>query len=507
MANASAPADFSHVPSSYTDLSPVALGAFGLVVKASVVPGSVRPNNDYFKRLEVNQVAIKRISAKTAFQDCYHAKQVYREITLLKLLMHDNIIKLVDLFLSPDSDVYIVTEAMDCDLGLMINSKPGSFALQEIHVKWIMYQLIRGLRYLHSAGVLHRDLKPQNILVNSQLSIRICDLGLARTNQQQDGLATGYVTTRWYRAPEVMLTWQHYTNALDMWSAGCLFAEMLNRINNFVTYTDGRGANYYALFPSDSHDEHLRLIITRVGVPPPDVMSTIGQPAIQLFVQSTADEVRKQESRPLHEQLGIKDEGAAGLLRGLLEWDPRRRLSAELALNSAYIRQYRAYDGPNDTRDLISTHFEDLELPVHMWQQVIEAEVNTLTLGIARDLSAETFDVLGGASADGSVPDLTTPTPMMYPTDQQDASSADIGSLLLPDIDGREMGYNTSMAINNYETEVDHLQTMMKDPAMSMQERGMVMNAYGEVNSRLEMMRARELEGNDFVGEALAPLP
>lgn len=65
--------------------------------------------------------------------------------------------------------------------------------------------------------MLHRDLKPQNILINSALGIRICDLGLARTSQEQDGLATGYVTTRWYRAPEVMLTWQHYTNALDMY--------------------------------------------------------------------------------------------------------------------------------------------------------------------------------------------------------------------------------------------------------------------------------------------------
>ena len=87
------------------------------------------------------------------------------------------------------------------------------------------------------------------------LSVRICDLGLARTGgQQDDGLpatATGYVTTRWYRAPEVMLTWQHYTNALDMWSAGCIFAEML--------------AGGQPLFPGSSVDDQLELMFRILG--------------------------------------------------------------------------------------------------------------------------------------------------------------------------------------------------------------------------------------------------
>ena len=173
---------------------------------------------------------------------------------------------------------------------------PEAFVLQAAHVKWIMYQLLRGIRYLHSAGVLHRDLKPQNILINSALSIRICDLGLARTSQEQDGLATGYVTTRWYRAPEVMLTWQHYTNALDMWSAGCLFAEMLNRQNGIVTFKDRSGGAYYALFPSESHDEHLRLILERVGVPPVDVVATIGVGAIREFMVKKIGEMTQKVS-------------------------------------------------------------------------------------------------------------------------------------------------------------------------------------------------------------------
>lgn len=87
---------------------------------------------------------------------------------------------------------YIVTEALDCDLGALINSPWGCpYELQAQHIKYIMYQLLRGLKYIHSADVLHRDLKPQNILINSSLDVRICDFGLARTNQPFEGSATG----------------------------------------------------------------------------------------------------------------------------------------------------------------------------------------------------------------------------------------------------------------------------------------------------------------------------
>lgn len=485
-------------------MSPVALGAFGLVVKATVEPGSERPNNDYFKRLEVNQVAIKKIAHRTVFQDCYHAKQVYREITLLKHLLHDNIIKLVDLFLSPEGDVYIVTEAMDCDLGLMINSKPGTFALQDPHIKWIMYQILRGLRYLHSAGVLHRDLKPQNILVNSQLCIRICDLGLARTNQQHDGLATGYVTTRWYRAPEVMLTWQHYTNALDMWSAGCLFAEMLNRVNKHVTYRDSRGQNYYALFPSDSHDEHLKLILQRVGKPSPEIVSSIGVPAIQLFVQTMVEQVPDGKILPLGQQLGITNPDAVELLVGLLNWDPKNRFTAMDGLGCKYISEMRQYDG-QDTRDRINTQFEELDLPVHLWRQIIEKEVQNLIVeGNVRDIPVDALEAVLADSAPDFQPQAQAVQPMAGaapPPDplQQlggaDAMAADMDFQISQD---QALGYNASqvnMNITNYETEVDQLTKYLADGDMSTYERGLLMSAYGEVDARLNMMRERSREG------------
>ena len=115
----------------------------------------------------------------------------------------------------------------------------------------------RGLKYVHSAGVVHRDLKPSNILVNENCDLKICDFGLARI---QDPQMTGYVSTRYYRAPEIMLTWQKYDVEVDIWSAGCIFAEML----------EGK-----PLFPGKDHVNQFSIITELLGTPPDDVINTI----------------------------------------------------------------------------------------------------------------------------------------------------------------------------------------------------------------------------------------
>jgi len=493
------------VPSCYVDLSPVAVGAFGLVAKAKVVPGSIRPNNAFFARLSTDQVAIKRIASSMAFKDCYHAKQVYREISLLKQLTHENIIKLVDLFCSPQGDMYIITEAMDCDLGRILSGDPGTFELLAAHVKWIMYQLLRGLRYLHSGGVLHRDLKPQNILVNQAMSIRICDLGLARTNQQQDGLATGYVTTRWYRAPEVMLTWQHYTTALDMWSAGCIFAVMLNRANGNVTFQDSQGQTYFALFPSESHDEHLKRIIQFVGAPSAQIVANIGVAAIRDFVQGTIEEMKAQPARSLAENMNLQDQDAAFLLMQLLDWDPLRRLSANDAVQVPYIQEYRE-DDAGDARGPVDTQFEELDVPVEMWRQVIETEIGNLEAVEATGLSAAQMaqtDILEAALAAETV-DLPSPTLLAgemnalsmdasLPEMSAQGAATSMPALNIPALDGTVSdeydAQHQSMVMNHYETEADYLMGYLSDPQVSANDRGPIINAIGEVNSRLSMMK------------------
>ena len=90
-------------------------------------------------------------------------------------------------------------------------------------------EILRGLKYIHSANVLHRDLKPSNLLINANCDLKICDFGLARTGPNQQEFMTEYVVTRWYRAPELLLACSDYTSAIDVWSVGCIFAELLAR--------------------------------------------------------------------------------------------------------------------------------------------------------------------------------------------------------------------------------------------------------------------------------------
>lgn len=109
--------------------------------------------------------------------------------------------------------------------------------LTEKHHEYFLYQLLRGLKYIHSAGILHRDLKPSNLLLNEDCDLQICDFGLARAQLSSEtddmitvtpnAILTDYITTRWYRAPEVMTSWKEYTTAIDVWATGCIFAEML----------------------------------------------------------------------------------------------------------------------------------------------------------------------------------------------------------------------------------------------------------------------------------------
>ena len=145
----------------------------------------------------------------------------------LQVFGHDipQIIGLLDCFTPTSSldqftDVYMVTHLMGADLNNIIKTQK----LSDDHVQFLIYQIIRGMKYVHSAGIIHRDLKPSNIAVNEDCELKILDFGLARPTENE---MTGYVATRWYRAPEIMLNWMHYNHTVDLWSVGCIMAEML----------------------------------------------------------------------------------------------------------------------------------------------------------------------------------------------------------------------------------------------------------------------------------------
>ncbi|KAL4659365.1 mitogen-activated protein kinase 12-like isoform X1 [Arapaima gigas] len=198
------------VPERYTDLRQVGTGAYGTVCSAT-------------DRRTGTRVAIKKLHRP--FQSELFAKRAYRELRLLKHMKHDNVIGLLDVFTADISldrfqDFYLVMPFMGTDLGKLMKMQK----LSEDRVQFLVYQILKGLKYIHSAGIIHRDLKPGNLAVNQDCELKILDFGLAR---QADSEMTGYVVTRWYRAPEVILNWMHYTQTVDIWSVGCIMAEML----------------------------------------------------------------------------------------------------------------------------------------------------------------------------------------------------------------------------------------------------------------------------------------
>jgi serine/threonine protein kinase len=158
---------------------------------------------------------------------------------------------------------------MDTDLYKIIKSNQE---LTDDHYKFILYQLFRALYFLHSANIVHRDIKPSNVLINEDCIIKLCDFGLSRN--VKDGFEqqlTEYVVTRFYRAPEVMLCSHNYSKSIDIWSAGCTFAELLTK-------------NY--LFPGENYLTQIKLIIDALGTPTDDDLEFITNVHAKNYVKS-----------------------------------------------------------------------------------------------------------------------------------------------------------------------------------------------------------------------------
>lgn len=165
------------------------------------------------------------------------------------------------------NEIFISQELMEADLHQIIRSEQP---LSDAHYQYFIYQICRGLKYIHSANVLHRDLKPGNViliignlLVNADCELKICDFGLARglTDAQDIGFMTEYVATRWYRAPEIMLAFRNYTKAIDMWSVGCILAELLGS---------------KPLFKGRDYVDQLNQILGILGTPDDQTLNRIG---------------------------------------------------------------------------------------------------------------------------------------------------------------------------------------------------------------------------------------
>ena len=179
-----------------------------------------------------------------------------------ELYGHDNIVKLLNVIRADnDTDIYLIFDFMETDLHAVI--KAG--ILEDIHKRYIVYQLLKCLKYMHSADVLHRDLKPSNILLNSECHAKIADFGLARSVAGQNEpdsqpLLTDYIATRWYRAPEILLGSHKYTKGVDMWSVGCIIAELCL----------GK-----PMFPGKSTLNQLEIVLKVTGMPQQGEISSV----------------------------------------------------------------------------------------------------------------------------------------------------------------------------------------------------------------------------------------
>ena len=272
-------------------------------------------------------VAVKKIF--DAFQNSTDAQRTYREVMFLQEMKgYEHIVSLLNVMKADnDRDLYLVFEHMETDLHAAIRHN----ILQDVHKQYIMWQLLKTLKFMHSANLLHRDMKPSNLLLNSDCLMKVADFGLARSikpapEEGEDMSAmvlTDYIATRWYRAPEILLGSNKYSTAIDMWGAGCILGEILA----------GK-----PVFAGSNTMQQLELIAGLVGVPDHETCRHISE-----YAPTMLDNMMVGEP-PGPREWDERFPGASGfaleMLKRLLAFDPRTRISAADALKSEYVKQF-----------------------------------------------------------------------------------------------------------------------------------------------------------------------
>ncbi|XP_073738915.1 mitogen-activated protein kinase 12 isoform X2 [Callorhinus ursinus] len=334
----------------YQDLQPVGSGAYGAVCSAVDSRTGAK-------------VAIKKLYRP--FQSELFAKRAYRELRLLKHMRHENVIGLLDVF-TPDETLddftdlpprtqggdtagwswrcergtacYLVMPFMGTDLGKLMKHEK----LSEDRIQFLVYQMLKGLK----------DLKPGNLAVNEDCELKILDFGLAR---QADSKMTGYVVTRWYRAPEVILNWMHYTQTVDIWSAGCIMAEMIT----------GK-----TLFKGSDHLDQLKEIMKVTGTPPAEFVQRLQSADAKNYMKGLPELEKKDFASILTNASPL----AVNLLEKMLVLDAERRVTAAEALTHPY------FESLQDTEDepkaqKYDESFDDMDRTLDEWKRVTYKEV------------------------------------------------------------------------------------------------------------------------------------
>ncbi|KAI3370800.1 hypothetical protein L3Q82_007336 [Scortum barcoo] len=298
------------VPERYQDLKQVGTGAYGTVCSAVDTRSG-------------SKVAIKKLYRP--FQSELFAKRAYRELRLLKHMKHENVIGLLDVFtadLHVDKfhDFYLVMPFMGTDLGKLMKLQ----RLSQEKIQYLVYQMLKGLKYIHSAGIIHRDLKPGNLAINQDCELKILDFGLAR---QADSEMTGYVVTRWYRAPEVILSWMHYTQT-DL--------------------------------------DQLTEIMKVTGTPSQEFISKLDSEDAKSYIKS----LPKVEKKDLQSVFSSTNPQAVSVLERMLLLDPESRVTAAEALTLPYFSEFREPEEETEAQPYDHS-LDNTDLPLDQWKHYV----------------------------------------------------------------------------------------------------------------------------------------
>eukprot|EP00672_Neobodo_designis_P012740 CAMPEP_0174881118 /NCGR_PEP_ID=MMETSP1114-20130205/84098_1 /TAXON_ID=312471 /ORGANISM="Neobodo designis, Strain CCAP 1951/1" /LENGTH=415 /DNA_ID=CAMNT_0016116511 /DNA_START=692 /DNA_END=1935 /DNA_ORIENTATION=- len=367
----------AHIVRKYDIQTQLGKGAYGIVWRA-------------IDRKTKQVVALKKIF--DAFQNNTDAQRTFREIMFLQSVKHDNIIKLLNVHRADnDRDIYLVFEYMDTDLHAVIRAK----ILEDVHKQYIIYQLLKTLKYLHSAEILHRDMKPSNLLLNSDCLMKVADFGLARSiatlaqEQTSKPVLTDYIATRWYRAPEILLGSTKYTKGVDMWSVGCILGELMLE---------------KPIFPGHSTMNQLERITAVCGKPSREDIAAMASN----YAEQMLEHAGRVAPKSLSDLCPKATPDALDLMRGLLQINPHKRLTADEALKHPYVASFHndaeepvarsaiTVSLPDDTRFTVSEYRDRLYAEI---VQRKRSEKKSTDPTLLPRVHASSTSVAGGASA------------------------------------------------------------------------------------------------------------